>query len=369
MSTSSVQALGQVSGVVRPRTGYVRSLDGVRAFAVMAVVATHANLPAKGGKVGVLIFFVLSGYLISSILLRERGESGDLSLRRFYVRRARRLLPAMLVATLAYAVLAFAPHWAGGTWADTWRAIPSAVFYCLNWYGIAIEGHRGVGPFAHYWSLSVEEQFYLLWPVLIVASYAYRGVRGVLTVATVGVVLSYGAKWLFVADGTRQTGTDLSADALLAGCALACAIKLRPTAVQHFGRLTVWPATALLLMAWVLGDSTPTAGRAGDASFTRMWWPVAIVGSLSVLAACVTGTLPTVMARVLEWPPIVYLGVISYGIYLWHVAPLQLMSTVRPMVRFPVAATVAVAIAAASYRWVESPFLRQGRPHNQPISQ
>ena len=239
---------------------YVPALDGLRAVAVVAVLTAHAaGAVFPGGKTGVILFFVLSGYLISSILMRDLSQSGRIHLGRFYLNRALRLFPAMLIALAGYVVLALA--WpAVGKASLTLPTAPWAAVYLSNWYDIAAGAGRSVtGVLGHFWSLAVEEQFYLIWPFLLWAAWRIGRHRGVLMAALIGCVLSYGAKWVLAADGVRQGGTDLAADALLVGCILAAAVHLAPRAVSLVGRWLFWPAAAAFLAALLLGQSASYA--------------------------------------------------------------------------------------------------------------
>src|SRR4051794_36677121 len=152
-----------------PRLAYHPALDGVRAFAVLGVIATHAGFShLRAGGFGVYVFFVLSGYLITHLLATEREATGRLSLRRFYARRALRLLPALALLLIASAVWALAD---GGPTAErTLRGIPFVALYVGNWANAAspIGGDYDLGLLGHTWSLSVEEQFYLLWPLALI---------------------------------------------------------------------------------------------------------------------------------------------------------------------------------------------------------
>ena len=150
-----------------PSFGYVPALDGVRAFAVLAVVALHGGTHLNGGFIGVDVFFVLSGFLITTLLLQEWRARGDFRLRAFYVRRARRLLPALALTLVGVTVLvaAFAWYYDGGV--RYGFAVLSVIFYAGNWVA-AFTVHQGaLGPLTHTWSLAIEEQFYLLWPLLL----------------------------------------------------------------------------------------------------------------------------------------------------------------------------------------------------------
>ena len=223
---------------VAPRTPEVRlayspGLDGLRALAVIAVLLYHADLPfLPGGFLGVEVFFVISGYLITALLLAEWRKEGRISLKDFWLRRARRLLPALyvlLVATLAYSVV-FLPGEVAGLRADA----VAAVGYVTNWFLILgqesyFEAVGRPSLLQHLWSLAVEEQFYLIWPIVMAVGLGvgttYRRQRVALAVALAGAAVSAVAMALLYTPGVDPSrvyyGTDTRATGLLCGAALA----------------------------------------------------------------------------------------------------------------------------------------------------
>jgi peptidoglycan/LPS O-acetylase OafA/YrhL len=308
------------------RLGYRPALDGLRGIAVLLVLAQHALVPgfARSGTVGVTMFFVLSGFLITTLLLEER-ERGRINLGAFYLRRARRLLPALVLFLVVMAVI--------GVGADM---IAASAFYYANWLHIARDGME---PLGHVWSLSVEEQFYILWPlVLIVLSPTARWLAVGLGVSVVlRMVL-----WFAGETTLAFFSTFTRADGLLGGCLLAYAFAVRP---WQPARWMVGAAIAGLVLVSVIGslDFLVSVGI-----------PLTIAAS-AVLIAVAAQSSPTV----LTWRPLVYVGTISYGLYLWH-GPL--LSWGRQGVEWWAMGTLIVgafAIAAVSYRYVERPFLRR----------
>jgi peptidoglycan/LPS O-acetylase OafA/YrhL len=357
-----VWARQQAKGAV---VGYQPQLDGLRALAVGAVVAYHAALPLSvGGYAGVDVFFVLSGYLITSLLLRERSRawSHRISLGAFYLRRARRLLPAlavMLAVTfVAYHVLvpnAPATH-------QTLLGVPASVFYIANW--LPALGITNLGYLGHMWSLSVEEHFYLLWPMVlgfVWSRSARRTARRIAVLCCLAAV--YRALLVAHGAGTNRVyaGTDARAEELLVGCLLAAAIAAGyPRVIATRRRLSaalVAGAVAVLgaVMA-ALPVHSPWLPRGGS---TLIELAAAVVITHLVLFPASPG------ARLLAWRPVVWIGRRSYGIYLWHL-PLMGLAAARIPVstrleRIGVLALVGAATlvcAALSYRFVERPFLR-----------
>lgn len=339
---------------------HVAALDGLRGVAVAAVVAYHVRPDwVPGGFLGVDLFFVLSGYLITSLLLEEHERAGRVDLLAFAGRRLRRLLPAVLVVVMATAVYVNAR----GDFGEIERMRRhglATIGYVANWLFI-LDGDSYfadvVGPsmLRHVWSLAIEEQFYLLWPLATWAALRLAGRRGVAAVAlgvgTVSVVLM--ALWFEAADPSRvYFGTDTRIFEPLVGAAVAAVLPLRaakPSVIVRFGG----GAAAVWLAAVLLVDDRWDGFYRGGA--------LAIAGVVAVVlvAATVDGRL----ARLLAWRPLVALGAISYGVYLWH-WPL-LIGARREGWTGPWAdALVVVAtlvVSAASHRLVETPIRRSTR--------
>lgn len=289
----------------------IPALDGLRGVAVALVVAYHLGV-AKGGHIGVTVFFVLSGFLITGILLRG-DEAGGVDWRRFYLRRAARLLPGLGLFLVAYVAV-------GGPVSN---AVKAATYTSNLWAA----GGENLGAVHHSWSLAVEEHFYLLWPALLVAIPARWRLRA--TAALVVAATTWRAWLIQTADWERvYYATDTAAFALLAGCLLAVA--------HHDG--------ARLPARWGLQSTLGIVALAF--ADVGLWGGFAVV-ALSVMA--IGGSLRSVPA--LELAPLRELGVVSYGVYLWH--PLVFV--------FAPSATgvaLALALAWASWRFFEAPILR-----------
>jgi peptidoglycan/LPS O-acetylase OafA/YrhL len=349
-----------------PRLPYVAALDGVRALAVAGVVLYHAGVAwMPGGYLGVDVFFVLSGFLITSLLLTEHRSAGRIDLRRFWVRRARRLLPAafLVIGVSVLAVALIAPGDLARTRAD---AVASFV-YANNWYQLLadhsyFEAFERPSLLRHLWSLAVEEQFYLLWPLALGVCLGRLGSRRTVWITLAAAVGSAVLMAVLVArDPTRvYYGTDTHASGLLVGALLAFAWPLgrMQAPARRSARVVLDAGAGLALVALVAAMTTWTdydngVYRGGLAA-------VAIV--TAVLVAGVTHP-ATYAGRWLGTAPLVWIGKRSYGIYLWHWPVMALtrpgvdLSWPRPLL---VLAQVAltVALAAASYRWVEQPFRR-----------
>jgi peptidoglycan/LPS O-acetylase OafA/YrhL len=341
-----------------PRLGHHPALDGVRGVAVGLVVLFHTwTAAAPGGLIGVDIFFVLSGFLITTLLLEERRLTGRTSLPRFYTRRALRLMPALLVVLLWCVLMAaLEPTWRLA--APTLRAVPFSLGYVANW---AYAYGADLGLLAHTWSLSVEEQFYLLWPLLLIGLMRWRGPRTALLACGVGILTVWVARAVMVAHGAGWLPVygsfETRADALLAGCALALA--------GHLGLLRRLPG-------WLVA-AAGLLGFAALAAVIRLPDPygwllhggfgvVAIATSL-LLAALVTRSWSPLVS-LFSLRPLVALGRVSYGVYLWHF-PLILMIypqvASRGVASFVVILGLAFTLASISYVLVETPFLRVKR--------
>ncbi len=358
------------------RLHYVPGLDGLRAIAVMAVLLYHANLTGlfgdegiafPGGFLGVEVFFVVSGYLITALLLSEWRDASRIALGNFWLRRARRLLPALFLLLAAVMVLSllFYPDEVASLRGD----VLSALGYVTNWNFILADKSyfEQIGRpsmVTHLWSLAVEEQFYLIWPLVFAFGMKRLGARRFGMVVIAGAALS--ALWMFIlfdpdADPSRVfMGTDTRASALLIGCALAF----------------VWPQ-------WRLRAEVRTGARvlldvAGVAALAGLVWMFWSVGEFdtwlypfgflacSVLSAVAIATVVHPASRLgpaLGNRPMRWVGVRSYGIYLWH-WPIFMITRPGIDVQFeglPLFAFrfgLTFAIAALSYRYVEEPIRR-----------
>lgn len=339
---------------------YLPQLDGVRALAVVAVIATHAGLPwADGGGIGVDVFFVLSGYLITTLLFQEFDATGTISMRNFYIRRLRRLVPALL-AVAAISWVAFLLVRPPDT-EDTLLGILVSVLYVSSWFRAL--GISDLGWFGHTWSLSVEEHFYLLWPPLALMLLRYRlsSIRRWILLLLVMAVAYQVAVAVSGAPGARINGVDMRAGQLLTGCALA--VLLMDGVRERWLR---WQGLWRVLLVVSVADLARTVvapyafgvGFLQNAALTVVGLESAIIVGYLV----VHGNGP--FSRLLAHPALVWTGRRSYAIYMWHVPLLGLLSLksqampVRVVGR--VAAIVLTFVAAwASFKWVESPFYRR----------
>lgn len=356
---------------------YWPALDGFRAVAVLLVFGYHLALPfaPRGGSIGVTMFFTLSGFLITSLLLNEHASTGTIGLRGFYRRRLLRLVPAM--AVLIAVVGAYAA--VSGRSPKTVDGLVPVALYVGNWVR-AINGFDHLGLLEHTWSLAVEEQFYLLWPLIVLGVAALVSTRwrpvAVLVTALAGSVLSL--VWrlqLWDVDDHRASaarlynGTDTVADQLLLGCALAAGLHLldRRTGVDRTAG-SRWPVflgavaapVALTFLIWVSSFRPGGTGQANDRLYLT-WGGAAFALAAAVVIAAGVLAPRSPLSRVLSLGPLVAIGKVSYGIYLWHY-PLILLSRDHlgdraDVVQGTVAVTLTVVAVVLSWRFVEKPFL------------
>jgi peptidoglycan/LPS O-acetylase OafA/YrhL len=323
--------------VDRTTLAYRPELDGIRAIAILLVLAQHINLPNStlAGLVGVNLFFALSGFLITSLLIREQDATGRIDLRNFYERRIRRLIPALVAVLIATGVLMAILGKLG-------EYIPQAFVSFFYISDVAKAIGYDLGYVGHTWSLALEEQFYLIWPALLI----FLPRRFLAPAAIGGIVVAVALQFLLVpGDILSHFRPDVRADAVLWGCLIA----LVPVAV----RVPRWATAAALVGVIVV-------------SFTPFPWPHAIAVSSALSAVVVAGA--ATLAPMLSVRPLVRIGQISYGMYLWHAIPVGLLNdqTAAGNVLAMAAVVVStIAAALASERWVEKPFRK---PRQAPVS-
>jgi peptidoglycan/LPS O-acetylase OafA/YrhL len=353
------------------RLGYRPALDGLRGVAILLVLAVH-SLPwlVPGGFLGVDVFFVLSGFLITALLAQEWQRTGSIDFKAFYLRRALRLLPALavlLVVCLGYSALFLSRD----DFLVTGRSAAGALCYYSNWR-VAFHPHNDM--LMHTWSLSVEEQFYLLWP-LVLGGMLWRGFsrRLILLLVALAATASAACRLALLEGGCHPHRlymfTHTHADGLLAGClvGLAACWGLLPRSRRARTALRAAALAAVLFLAWNalhIGNYHPYLYRSG---FTLL------AGSGAAVLAALLCDPPRALARVLEAPALVWVGRRSYGFYLWHLPVLQRCARDIPFIPklyewvggegyqfcwFLLSCSISLGAAALSYRWVEQPFLR-----------
>jgi peptidoglycan/LPS O-acetylase OafA/YrhL len=333
--------------------GYRPSLDGLRGLSILGVLLYHFRVPFFSyGYAGVDVFFVLSGFLITLLLWEEREETGRIDFGAFYLRRARRLFPALAVVLLVVATYAYLIRPAG-TGIPLGREILGAALYAMNWL-LALHVIPSGGPLSHTWSLSIEEQFYLIWPLLLAVGARFRRALPVLIgLAAAASAVVRNLQWSLGQDWNRvYFGLDSRAEAILLGC-LAGLLAARGVAARTGG-------------IGVLGMALGLAVSLDETRYLRAGLSI-VSASTALLLLELVAPGPSLVRRALEARPLVALGRISYGLYLWHVLVLHALLKF-PVPRWGAALGIAasLAVAALSYVAVERPFLRLNRRDRRP---
>lgn len=333
-------------------------LDGMRGLAVLAVIVYHA-MPSlvPGGFFGVDVFFVLSGFLITLLLLREYDKTGRINLKNFYMRRALRLLPALVLLLFAYLAVSVILGW---NLAERIRDTLLVICYSVNWaraYEVWIPKHLG-----HTWSLSIEEQFYVIWPILLLCLLQYVSCRRKLArIIFCGALAAWLLRINLYLNGSTPeriyNGLDTRADSLLMGCGLgvllSCgALPRSRKAINNLRLIACVASIGLMLLLLHAHWWTSTT--------TLVGLFVAPLLSLAIIASMVTSK-ESVFRAVAEQRVIVWVGQLSYGLYLWHYVVFAVFRSTTNMTDLEVllvGCAVSLAVAAMSFYWFEKPFLR-----------
>jgi peptidoglycan/LPS O-acetylase OafA/YrhL len=337
----------------------VPSLDGLRAVSILFVLGGHltgtrhflSSLPWGGplGEFGVRVFFVISGYLITSILLNEFARKGGVALSRFYLRRALRLFPAAYFLIAVVAVLAAKRFVRLERW-----DLEFALTYTMNFHQLR------AWSLGHLWSLAVEEQFYLVWPVTLTMLGPSRSVRFLCGVLAVAPLLRQ-----FIPYVGPAFNFAIWSDALATGCLLA--ILREPLSANR-------TYSCLLASRWFF--LVPVAALAANiVPFTRIYWLVSETIMNVAIAASIDWAMrnsTSAVGRFLNQPTVSFMGVLSYSLYLWQQLFLNRYSN-STFCAFPLNIILALAAALASYLLIEAPILRMraafeaARPQRQQV--
>lgn len=321
---------------------YNPSLDGLRAILAVLVVGNHTYVPkVYGGQIGVDVFFVLSGFLITTILRDELEKTGQIDLKGFYLRRAARLMPPLLMCLTATYIF-YKTLWPK---IDIEAHISFALFYASD-YGMALWHMPGL--LDHTWSLSVEEHFYLIWPVFLIATWSLSR-RTMLIV--LGVMFTAATLWRCVDTFIYSdfTWTYYRFDARLSGLILGSLLAVGRWRMSKSGAVSVgWFAAGCLI--WLMYQyhfhHLPTL---------RLYMTLADLMAGALIVALTSGQ-TTLLTRALSQPVLVYLGVLSYSIYVWHFGiAILLRDDHDPWQAFSITLAMSVVIAALSHRYVEKP--------------
>jgi len=380
---------------------HLPALDGLRGAAVLGVIAYHAG-HLTGGYLGVDLFFVLSGFLITRLLLDEHRRTGSIDLKHFWSRRARRLLPAVLlviVAVAVYSAFVARPSELGQLRADS----VSTLFYVANWNTIVTNQSYWAqfgapSPLQHAWSLAIEEQFYVLWPLVCIAvlgrrrkatmptlaasdargstgaigapdakdAHRSRGPHRLLVLSLGGAAVSATIMITGYAPGVETTrlyvGTDTRVAAILLGAALACAVGIYGDVRGQVGRRVLegagWIATFALAVAWVLLE--------GHDPLLYQGGLLACGVGVTIVIAAVTQPIAGPLARLFSLSPLRFAGRISYGLYLWHWPIFTWLTVDRTglaePVLLPLQLALTLGISLLSYKVIEMPIRRGAMP-------
>ncbi len=351
--------------------GRRRDLQGLRAVAVLAVVSTHLTGWPRGGFVGVDVFFVLSGFLVTGILLSDLREAGTVRLTAFFARRVKRLLPAavlVLISVVALGSVLFSTTRAERTLLDALAALGLASNWRFGWEGRDYFATTDVSPLQHFWSLSVEEQFSLAWPLLILLAVATlpaiarrgRSARVVIALLALTVVVASGAAagMLTPTDPSLAYFSTLTRVGELAVGAVIAAgagpIARLPRAV---GGLFSWLGVAVIAAAFVVVDP--------DAAFPAPWAALPVAGAALVIAGGIGGDPRHRPLFVLTNPLAVVIGDLSYSLYLWHLPVIVFAGILLPPGpgALAITALAIVVLSVATFLGVEQPLHRMPWPH------
>ncbi|QYB00073.1 acyltransferase (plasmid) [Rhodococcus sp. USK10] len=349
----------------KPRAGFRPDLQGMRAVAVLAVLFDHLFGWPSGGFVGVDIFFVLSGFFITGLLLRERGETGRLSFRRFYVRRVRRIIPAavlVLAVTVLFSYIIFPAIRAKETLVDgLWAAI-----FLANWRfeqsgtDYFQEG-QPPSPLQHFWSLSIEEQFYFVWPVLLLGLFwltrkAHRrgrsSVRHSALAATMLTVVALSFGWAMVQSASEPTTAYFSTFTRVWELGAGALVAIAGPALARIPHTIVRPILAYVGLAGVLSSLFVISERT---QFPGPGAALPVLSTMLVIAAFhgseVRGMQP------LTNPFALYFGNVSYSLYLWHWPVIVLLAALMPanVTYYILAAVLALSLSHISFTFYENP--------------
>ena len=354
MNNDSQQSTGEF---LAPKVASrIPSLDGLRAVSIALVIVGHSadslNAPrflslfSHLGNFGVRCFFIISGFLITTLLLKEREKTGSISMRGFYIRRALRIFPPSLTY-IGVIAACYALGWITLKSGD----LAHALTYTMNYR------YNPAHWFRHLWSLSVEEQFYLLWPGLLWLAGTRRGMKVAWGVVIADPVIRAVMWFLFHASDSALTKHfEAVADTLAAGCLLSMNFN-RIGAIHWYRRFQLSRFFWIVALGLVLGGNGLYA--VNPASFYILGQSIANLGTV----LCIDWTIRNFgrgVGRLLNWSPIVYIGALSYSLYLWQNAFLNPDWYAWPA-RLPTNLLLASCMAIASYYLVEQPFLRLKR--------
>ncbi|HAM15518.1 MAG TPA: hypothetical protein DCP91_06630, partial [Eggerthellaceae bacterium] len=353
---------------------YIPAIDGLRAFAVFAVIFYHMGAPfAQGGLLGVTVFFVISGYLITGLLTAEWESTRTINLPQFWLRRIRRLFPAIFTVILVMAAVftIFSPLLLTKMRPD----ILPGLFWFQNWWYILrdISYFDAVGapsPLTHFWSLAIEEQFYLIWPIILLgvfkAGMGRTGVRRACLVLAVVSAVAMAVLYVPQGDPSRvYYGTDTRAFSLLIGAWLSFAwpgAQLTEEGTRNVPAASI-RALDIAGIAAFLGIVAMCVFISGYSDF-MYYGGLVLCSALSAVVIAVLAHPRSMFARVAQLKPFVWIGQRSYGMYLWHYPIIELLqprnATMLPWWIYLVEIALTVLVAHVSYELIETPIRKRG---------
>ena len=376
-TTASVaQPAAEAVASTRPARGHLAGLDGLRALAIVAVVVFHLDpdwLP--GGFLGVDVFFVISGFLITTLLVREHRRTGRVDLAGFWIRRARRLLPALMIVVPVSILIARTVE--TDLLVGIRRQALGALTFSTNWLEIASGSNyfSATSPqlFMNFWSLAVEEQFYLFWPVVTLGLLAlhrrFALTQGAIAAIVLGVGIVSAGLMALTYDPVNATRAYYGTDTHLFGLMLGAALAIVWTGPgRAWTTTTVWAARR----TWIIGGSVVTIAAvllfAGEHTVWTFRLGIPLVSVATALLLLASVDRPGPLRTVLELPPLTWIGARSYGIYLWHWPVILIVGQDIPTNAGTTefvwtrvwAVVVTLALADLSFRFVETPVRRLG---------
>ncbi len=370
-SPAVARSIADISAFDRyQKARFFPALDGLRCVSILGVISFHAGVPYRTffgqyGGLGVQFFFVISGFLITTLLLRERRDTNDVSLTKFYLRRTLRIFPLYYSVLAIYCIATLGHDRGTREGQEFFHRLPIFITYTSNWFILNGQGH-----FALSWSLATEEQFYLFWPAIVtfLSRKPWVPLASILAIAAADLALeiSFNSGLIHASPVSAQILTSISTP-ICFGCVLAYLLHWKKS-FDVIYPIVSHPISALVALAVAMTMSlfTPT-GNAN--AFTLFITAMAIVGCV-IVATCVVGT-GGILKPILTNKAVRHIGVISYGMYLIH--QLCLKSTDKlvdrflptvggpmmgPMMHFFIGTSVTILIASLSYHYYESIFLR-----------
>lgn len=354
---------------MQAHTKYIPALDGLRAIAIFFVMLGHSvqqhplsnGLVVDRGGLGVDIFFVLSGYLITNILLCELSDNGSISLRHFYIRRFLRLFPAMLMLVLAYLIIS--PFILQQTFSARILTSMAVITYTMNW--VKAFGLGGGGILAHTWSLSIEEQFYIMWPVTLIALIKCSSLRFAAAFSIIIALVSLAwSRYLYIHGATSDriyNGLDTHLHSILIGCSLALYFFLSRPKIIKSRLISLKSICATLIIFYIMIYGTSPAVRDISQLLLSISTAIVIWGILNE---------EILIKYFLEVSIMCMIGRISYGLYLWHypVFTIMHMNRISELNVLIYGSMISLSIAVISYLTIERYFLLLKDKFRHPLT-